>query len=112
MADHRRLDGGVRWRLAAHSSRQRRDMDDRTAAGLLHPGHDLPGGAHRGHQVHLEAGLPSGLVVGKGQRGGVVDHHVDPAERLSRAVEEDAELLLVADVARRGVHAHALVLGA
>jgi hypothetical protein len=37
--------------------------------------------AHHRHHVHLQAGGPAGLVVAHAEARGVVDQHVDAAQR-------------------------------
>jgi hypothetical protein len=81
----------------------RTDVDDRAAASLEHPGDDGRSQRQGAPEIGLQnlagfvpiAGYPSQpLHAG----AGVVDHHVDPAQRFVRALREAGRLLALAQI--------------
>ena len=66
-----------------------------------HPRQHLPGRAHAGHDIDVEAAAPSRFIVGerRGERGGVVDEDVDAFERCVDRLEEAVERRGIPDVA-------------
>ena len=69
-------------------------------------GATVPAGPHRGHEVHVQGRLPSGLVVAEHEAARVVHQDVDASERGTRGLEKAVERLGVPHVADPGVHGH------
>ncbi len=66
-------------------------------------------GAHGGHQVDVEAGLPAGVVVAVTEPGGVVDHDVDATQRGGGCFDPGFDLRRIGQVA--GVHVYVGAIG-
>ena len=86
-ADHTGLGGGVdRRALRAHAAGLARDVHDRAGAALLHGGKHRVRDREHAAQVDAQHEIPQALVgvdeVGEPVGAGVVDEHIDLAERL------------------------------
>jgi hypothetical protein len=82
--DERRLDRSVGQRTRHRpQAGNRRDVDDDATPRFLHERYGCPGGAHRRHQVDVDAGQPAALVVRHADARRVVDHDVDAIKRAS-----------------------------
>ena len=100
---HGRVGGGPRRRPKGGD---RGNVDDAgTARGtrLLQPGQRRTRAAHHRQDVDREAGGPALLVVAHAEARGVVDQHVDAAQRLGRGRHPGGDGSGIGEVAGHGV---------
>ncbi|MNV64288.1 hypothetical protein D3C71_1569230 [compost metagenome] len=104
---------GRRIRCAAGTRLLRGDRGQVEDAGVgrgAQPRQRKARGADRRHQVDLQAGGPAVFVIGHAVAGGVVDQHIDAAERIGSGLQPGADAAEVAQIGGEGVQLRALGL--
>ncbi|KAG0768887.1 hypothetical protein G6F22_017445 [Rhizopus arrhizus] len=76
----------------------RRQIEDAGVVGHAQPRQGQARGTNGRHQVDLQAGRPSVLVVGHAVTGGIVDQHVDATECVGGGLQPALDLTGVSQV--------------